>query len=86
MNAAVSRKTTGKYFVSLCVEEEVEIFPNRGGEIGIDVGIKAFYSDSNGNVVANPKTLKKYSKKLQESSESFHARSKAAIIAINKES
>ena len=40
MNVTVSRKATGKYFVSLCVEEEVGIFPNNGGEIGIDVGIK----------------------------------------------
>ena len=40
LNVTVSRKATGKYFVSLCVEEEVEIFPNNGGEIGIDVGIK----------------------------------------------
>lgn len=64
LNVTVSRKATGKYFVSLCVEEEVEIFPNNGGEIGIDVGIKDFYSDSNGDVAANPKTLKKYSKKL----------------------
>ena len=50
MNVTVSRKATGKYFVSLCVEEEVEIFSNNGGEIGIDVGIKEFYSDSNGDL------------------------------------
>ena len=32
--------------------------------IGIDVGIKEFYSDSNGNVVANPKYLEKSMRKL----------------------
>ena len=32
--------------------------------IGIDVGIKEFYSDSNGNVVNNPKYLEKSMRKL----------------------
>jgi putative transposase len=64
LNAVVSCTASGKYFVSLCVEEEMEIFPNMGNEIGIDVGIKEFFSDSNGASVDNPKTLSKYSKKL----------------------
>ena len=37
---------------------------NQGGEVGIDVGLKAFYSDSNGNTVNNPRILAKISKKL----------------------
>lgn len=64
LNATVSKTPTGKYFVSLCVEEEVVPKPNAGGVIGIDVGLKDFYTDSNGNSVANPKTLRKYERKL----------------------
>ena len=37
---------------------------NKGGKVGIDVGIKEFYSDSNGNVVSNPKYLEKSMRKL----------------------
>lgn len=37
---------------------------NQGGTIGIDVGIKEFYSDSSGNRVANPKYLEKSMHKL----------------------
>ena len=37
---------------------------NMGGTIGMDVGIKEFYSDSNGNVVSNPKYLEKSMGKL----------------------
>ncbi len=37
---------------------------NEGGEVGIDVGLKEFCSDSNGNVVENPCILKRLSKKL----------------------
>lgn len=66
LNATVSHTASGKYFVSLCVEMDKEklVSSNNGGKIGIDVGLKEFYSDSNGNTVANPRTLRKLSKKL----------------------
>lgn len=66
LNATVSRTASGKYFISLCVElgKETLLKTNDGGEIGIDVGLKEFYTDSNGNIVANPRVLKKLSKKL----------------------
>ena len=64
-NATVVRTPTGKYFVVLNVDFEPELKQNDGGSIGIDVGIKEFYSDSNGNVVSNPKFLEKSSRKLR---------------------
>ena len=63
-NVTVERTPTGKYFVVLNVDFEPEFRPNAGGKIGIDVGIKEFYSDSNGNVVNNPKYLEKSMRKL----------------------
>lgn len=63
-NATVERTPSGKYFVVLNVEFEPEPRPNNGGTIGIDVGIKAFYSDSNGNIVPNPKYLEKSQRRL----------------------
>lgn len=63
-NVTVERTPTDKYFVVLNVEFEPEIHDNNGGEIGIDVGIKEFYSDSNGNKVKNPKFLEKSMRKL----------------------
>ena len=65
LNATVSRTPTDKYYVSLCVEEELVPKPNGGGMVGIDVGVKEFYTDSNGNTVDNPKTLRKYERKLR---------------------
>ena len=64
-NVTVVRTPSGKYFVVLNVEFEPEIKQNNGGSIGIDVGIKEFYSDSNGNVVNNPRFLEKSSTKLR---------------------
>lgn len=87
LNATVSCTASGKYFVSLCVEEEMKLFPNLGKEIGIDVGIKKFFSDSNGGSIDNPKTLSKYSKKLAKAQQKLsrkikgsHNRNKQRII------
>ena len=63
-NVTIEHTPTGKYFAVLNVEFEPQPRPNNGGMIGIDVGIKEFYSDSSGNVVANPKYLEKSMRKL----------------------
>lgn len=63
-NVTIERTPTGKYFVVLNVDFEPISMSNKGGSVGIDVGIKEFYSDSNGNVVSNPKYLEKSMRKL----------------------
>ena len=64
-NATIERTSTNKYFVVLNIDFEPEAKQNDGSSIGVDVGVKEFYSDSNGNVVSNPKFLEKSSKKLR---------------------
>ncbi|WP_036378835.1 RNA-guided endonuclease TnpB family protein, partial [Mitsuokella jalaludinii] len=58
---------SGTYFVSLCVEMDKTalLHPNGGRQIGIDVGLKAFYSDSDGNTVASPRPLKSLQRQLR---------------------
>lgn len=63
-NVTVERTPTGKYFAVLNVEFTPELRPNNGGVIGIDVGIKDFYADSNGNTISNPKYMEKSMRKL----------------------
>ena len=63
-NVTIEHTPTGKYFAVLNVDFEPQPIVNNGGVIGIDVGIKEFYSDSNGNVVPNPKYLEKSMRKL----------------------
>ncbi len=63
-NVTIEHTPTGKYFAVLNVEFEPQPRENNGRCIGIDVGIKEFYSDSNGNVVSNPKYLEKSMRKL----------------------
>ncbi len=63
-HVTIERTPTNKYFAVLNVEFEPQPRPNNGGRIGIDVGIKEFYSDSNGTVVSNPKYLERSMRKL----------------------
>ena len=63
-SVTIERTPTGKYFAVLNVEFEPTPRPNGGKKIGIDVGIKEFYSDSNGNMVPNPRHLEKSMRKL----------------------
>ena len=63
-NVTIERTPTGKYFAVLNVDFEPTYERTGFNEIGIDVGIKEFYTDSNGNVVDNPKHLERTTKKL----------------------
>jgi putative transposase len=66
--SVVSKTPSGKYFISILVEEDVELpkatEPIKDKTIGIDLGIAHFLIDSNGNKIANPKYLNKNLKKL----------------------
>ena len=37
----------------------------QGKQVGIDVGLKSFYTDSEGNTIDNPRFLRKAEKKLK---------------------
>ena len=63
-NVTVERTSTNKYFVVLNVDFEPTALPSTSKVIGIDVGVKEFYTDSKGNIVNNPKYLEKANKRL----------------------
>lgn len=63
-NATVKQSPSGKYYVVLNVDFVPKKITNHGGAIGLDVGLKYFYTDSNGNKVHNPKYFEKSQKKL----------------------
>ena len=65
LNATVSQEPSGKYYVSLCCTDvEIDPFEKTGSVIGIDLGIKEFCITSNGDMISNPKYLKKSLDKL----------------------
>ncbi|HEK9099082.1 TPA: transposase [Bacillus pseudomycoides] len=64
LNATVRRNPSGKYFVSLLVETEVQELPKTGSAVGVDVGLKDFAVLSTGEVFSNPKWFRKLEEKL----------------------
>ena len=70
-SAAIRQVPSGKYYVSILVEENIDVraadlrlLEPSGKTIGFDLGIKEFMIDSNGRHEANPRLLQKYEKKL----------------------
>ncbi len=64
VNATIRRNPSGKYFVSLLVETEIQAWSKTNKEVGIDVGLKDFATLSTGEVFANPKFLRKMEHQL----------------------
>lgn len=74
--AIVEKCPSGKYFVVLIVKFEPKPRPNKGGQIGIDVGIKHYYTDSNNRVVENPKNLRQSLNQLVRAQRSLSRKEK----------
>ena len=65
INATIS-KEAGKYYVSVCVEEEIKVEKITPTTIvGIDLGLKDLVVTSNHEKIGNPKIIKKYEKKIK---------------------
>lgn len=66
-SVTVSQNPSGTYYVSILVnQEEKEKLPITNNKIGIDLGIKEFAITSDGEMVENPKYLRKSEKKLRK--------------------
>ena len=63
-STTVRQVPSGKYYVSILVETEHEELPHRNQNIGLDLGIKDLCITSDGRRYGNPKTIKKYERKL----------------------
>lgn len=78
----VSMNATGKYFVSVLVDDGIEkpLKPNieYNTSVGIDVGIKDFAVFSNGCVYANPKYLEKAETRLKVLQRRFSKKKKGS--------
>lgn len=66
-SVTISKNPSGKYFVSVLVNQnDKEKLPVNNNEIGIDLGIKEFCITSDGEMIQNPKFLRKSEKKLRK--------------------
>ena len=63
-SCTISQVPSGKYYVSILVEEEIKQLPKNEFTIGIDLGLTDFAITSDGVKYSNPKYLKKSLNKL----------------------
>jgi len=67
------------YYAQFCIGiDVVDIQPKTGNEIGLDVGIESFYTDSNGHQEANPKFLRKAEKSIKHSQRRIYKKRKGS--------
>ncbi|MGH0950805.1 IS200/IS605 family element RNA-guided endonuclease TnpB [Bacillus mycoides] len=78
LNATVRRNPSGKYFVSLLVETDVQELPKTGSSVGIDVGLKAFAILSDGTTYKNPKFFRVLEGKLAQAQRILSRRTKGS--------
>lgn len=63
-SATISQVPSGKYFVSVLVEEDIQPINKNENQVGIDLGLKDLAILSNGKKFKNPKFIKQSEKKL----------------------
>lgn len=77
LNATVSQEPSGKYFVSLCCTDvDIKPLKKTGNSIGLDLGIKEFCIASDGQMIENPKYLRKSLDKLAKLQKELSRKSK----------
>ncbi|OAN16263.1 IS200/IS605 family element RNA-guided endonuclease TnpB [Exiguobacterium undae] len=81
LNATIRRNASGKYFVSLLVEQEIHELPKIGSSVGVDVGLKNFAILSDGTIYKNDRYFRSLEKKLEREQRKLSRRQR---IALNK--
>ena len=67
------------YYAQFCLNINVtDIQPKTGKEIGLDVGIESFYTDSNGYQEVNPKFLRKAEQSIKKSQKRIYKKVKGS--------
>lgn len=62
----ITKTPTGKYYVSIFTEQEVEDLPKTNKQVGIDLGLKDFVITSDNKKFKNNRYTKKYAKQLKK--------------------
>ena len=77
LNATVSQEPNGKYYVSLCCTDvDIKPLEQTGNSVGLDLGIKEFAITSDGEMIPNPKYLRKSLDKLAKLQRELSRKSK----------
>ena len=81
-SCTVSKTPSGRYYISILVETEIEKLETIDKKIGVDVGLKEFAICSDGFRVDNPKHFRKSEKRLAKLQKDLSRKQKEVIIDI----
>lgn len=76
--ATITKRSDGRYFVTLVLDEPVSPLPKTGESIGIDLGINRLATLSNGEHIANPRLLQRKLRKLAKAQRVLARRKKGS--------
>jgi IS605 OrfB family transposase len=74
----VIREPDGRYYASFVVQRESTPLPASGREVGIDLGLASLIVTSDGEVIANPRFLRKASTRLRRAQRVLSRRHKGS--------
>ena len=75
---SITRKPSGKYYVSIFTEQEVEQLTKTNKQVGIDLGLKDFVITSDDKKFKNNRYTKKYAKKLKKAQQHLSRKQKGS--------
>ncbi|MFD1171166.1 IS200/IS605 family element RNA-guided endonuclease TnpB [Oceanobacillus picturae] len=79
LNATIRRNPSGKYFISLLTEVEIQHLPKTHSACGVDVGLKDFAVVSDGSPHENPKWFRQVENQLAKEQRILSRRIEGAI-------
>ncbi len=79
LNATVRRNPSGKYFVTIVAEVNVQPLKKTGSSVGVDLGLKDLAILSTGDVFSNPKWFRIREKKLADAQRILSRRQQLAF-------
>lgn len=77
-SVTISKNKWNQYFVSILVEENIELKQNTGRSVGIDLGINSLLSFNNGMKVSNPRWFRDSQTKLKKAQQHISRKTKGS--------
>src|SRR5579863_881274 len=77
-SVTVIREPDGRYYASFVVQRDTAPLPASGREVGIDLGLASLVVTSDGEAIANPRFLRKASKRLRRAQRVLSRRQKGS--------
>ena len=78
LSVTISKNPSREYYISILIEQEIKHKPKTNREVGIDLGVKTFSTQSDGIEICNPKYFSKNQAKLKRLQQHFSRKQKGS--------